>query len=179
MVAVAKSKVEEQVAAEEYKEKYVEKVVTLNRVSKVVKGGRIFSFAALGVVGDPVQHRVGFCYDGAREVPTGIKKAMEGARRDMINIELNGDTLWYPTIGYHGATKVIMRPASEGTGVIAGGAMRAVFEVLGVKNVLAKCIGSTNPINVVRATISGLMNMKSPEMIAEKRGKSVRDVWDR
>ncbi|MDH5257842.1 MAG: 30S ribosomal protein S5 [Gammaproteobacteria bacterium] len=152
-----------------------EKLVAVNRVAKVVKGGRVFSFSALTVVGDG-KGRVGFGSGKAREVPVAIQKAMEQARRNMVNVQLDGDTLQYPLLGDHGAAKVFMQPASEGTGIIAGGAMRAVFEVVGVHNVLAKCIGSNNPVNVVRATIKGLANMKSPEMIAAKRGKSVEEI---
>ncbi|MCP5146011.1 MAG: 30S ribosomal protein S5 [Gammaproteobacteria bacterium] len=153
----------------------LEKLVGVNRVAKVVKGGRIFGFAALTVVGDG-QGRVGFGRGKAREVPAAIQKAMENARRNMRTIALNGGTLQYPVVGEHGAAKVYMQPASEGTGIIAGGAMRAVFEVLGVHNVLAKCIGTSNPINVVRATINGLADMKSPDHMAAKRGKSLEEI---
>lgn len=152
-----------------------EKLVAVNRVAKVVKGGRVFSFSALTVVGDG-KGRVGFGSGKAREVPVAIQKAMEQARRNMVNVQLDGDTLQYPLTGDHGAAKVYMQPASEGTGIIAGGAMRAVFEVVGVHNVLAKCIGSNNPVNVVRATIKGLADMKSPEMVAAKRGKTVEEI---
>lgn len=153
----------------------LEKLVAVNRVAKVVKGGRIFGFAALTVVGDG-QGRVGFGRGKAREVPAAIAKAMEDARRNMKTIRLNGGTLQHPLIGRHGAAKVYMQPASEGTGIIAGGAMRAVFEVLGVHNVLAKCIGTTNPINVVRATMAGLTGMADPESVAARRGKSVDEI---
>jgi len=142
-----------------------EKLVQVNRVAKTVKGGRIFGFTALTVVGDG-NGRVGFGRGKAREVPAAIQKAMEAARRNMIQVELNGDTLQYPMKGRHGASKVYMQPASEGTGVIAGGAMRAVLEIAGVQNVLAKCYGSTNPVNVVRATFNALDEMKSPEQVA-------------
>lgn len=152
-----------------------EKLVQVNRVAKTVKGGRIFAFTALTVVGDG-NGRVGFGRGKAREVPTAIQKAMEAARRNMINVDLNGDTIQYPTKGRHGASKVFMQPASQGTGVIAGGAMRAVLEIAGVQNVLAKCYGSTNPVNVVRATFKALHAMQSPEAVAAKRGKSVEDV---
>ena len=152
-----------------------EKLVTVNRVAKVVKGGRQFGFTALTVVGDG-KGRVGLGYGKAREVPVAIQKAMEKARKDMVTISLNGTTLWHPIKGIHGAAKVHMQPASEGTGVIAGGPMRAVFEVLGVQDVLAKCIGSRNPINVVRATIKGLQKMQYPERIAAKRGKSIEEI---
>jgi len=152
-----------------------EKLVGVNRVSKVVKGGRIFSFTALTVVGDG-NGKVGFGRGKAREVPNAIQKAMEAARRNMIQVELNGTTLQSPIKSRHGAAKVYMQPASEGTGIIAGGAMRSVLEVAGVQNVLAKCYGSTNPVNVVLATFKGLKGMQSPEAIAAKRGKSVADI---
>jgi small subunit ribosomal protein S5 len=153
----------------------IEKLVSVKRHAKTVKGGRIMSFAALVVVGDG-NGRVGIGRGKSREVPVAIQKAMENARRNMETVNLNGDTLWYPTTANHGASKVFMQPASQGTGRIAGGAMRAVFEVVGVHNVLAKTYGSTNPINVVRATINGLSNLKSPEEIAEKRGLSVEAI---
>ncbi|MFW1678790.1 30S ribosomal protein S5 [Pontibacter sp. JAM-7] len=152
-----------------------EKLVQVNRVAKVVKGGRIFGFTALTVVGDG-KGRVGFGRGKAREVPAAIQKAMEQARRNMVQVDLNGDTLQYPIKARHGASKVYMQPASEGTGVIAGGAMRAVLELAGVHNVLAKCYGSTNPVNVVRATVKGLASMNSPEDVAAKRGKSVDEI---
>ncbi|MBS99427.1 MAG: 30S ribosomal protein S5 [Oceanospirillaceae bacterium] len=152
-----------------------EKLVQVNRVAKVVKGGRIFGFTALTVVGDG-NGRVGFGRGKAREVPVAIQKAMEQARRNMVSVHLNGHTLQYPVKANHGAAKVYMQPASEGTGVIAGGAMRSVLELAGVHNVLAKCYGSTNPVNVVRATVKGLASMKSPEDVAAKRGKSVDDI---
>lgn len=152
-----------------------ESLVQVNRVSKVVKGGRIFSFTALTVVGDGAG-RVGFGRGKAREVPAAIQKAMEAARRNMITVELDGTTLQYAIKARHGASKVYMQPASEGTGVIAGSAMRAVFEMAGVHNVLAKCYGSTNPVNVVRATFNGLKAMNSPEEIAAKRGKTVEEI---
>ncbi|MBT4441869.1 MAG: 30S ribosomal protein S5 [Oceanospirillaceae bacterium] len=152
-----------------------ESLVQVNRVSKVVKGGRIFSFTALTVVGDGAG-RVGFGRGKAREVPAAIQKAMEAARRNMITVELDGTTLQYAIKARHGASKVYMQPASDGTGVIAGGAMRAVFEMAGVHNVLAKCYGSTNPVNVVRATFNGLKAMNSPDEIAAKRGKTVEEI---
>jgi len=155
----------------------LEKLVTVNRVAKVVKGGRQFGFTALTVVGDG-EGRVGYGYGKAREVPVAIQKAMEAARRNMINVNLSGATLQYPLTARHGAAKVFMKPASEGTGIIAGGAMRAVFEVVGVHDVLAKCIGSNNPINVLRATIRGLEEMRSPEDMASKRGKSVQEIME-
>lgn len=152
-----------------------EKLVQVNRVAKVVKGGRIFGFTALTVVGDG-EGRVGFGRGKAREVPVAIQKAMDAARKNMINVPLSGSTLQYPINSRHGGSKVYMQPASDGTGIIAGGAMRAVLEVAGVQNVLAKCYGSTNPVNVVRATINGLKAMQSPEGVAAKRGKSVEDI---
>ena len=154
-----------------------ERLVGIRRVAKVVKGGRIFGFSALTVVGDG-QGRVGFGRGKAREVPVAISKAMENARKNMINVPIKDGTLQYPITAEHGAAKVFMQPASEGTGVIAGGPMRAVFDVVGVSNVLAKCIGSNNPINVVRATIKGLGDMSSPESVAAKRGKSVEDILE-
>ena len=153
----------------------MEKLVAVNRVAKVVKGGRQFGFTALTVVGDG-NGKVGFGYGKAREVPLAIQKAMEKARANLTTVSIVNGTLQYPLNARHGAAKVYMQPASEGTGVIAGGAMRAVFEAVGVHNVLAKCNGSRNPINLVRATISGLQNMKSPQDIAAKRGKTVEEI---
>lgn len=152
-----------------------EKLVQVNRVAKVVKGGRIFSFTALTVVGDG-NGKIGYGRGKAREVPAAIQKALEAARRNMIQVDLKGTTIQHPIRSRHGASKVFMQPASEGTGVIAGGAMRAVLEVAGVHNVLAKCYGSTNPVNVVRATYEGLRSMQSPEAVAAKRGKSVEEI---
>ena len=154
---------------------FLEKLIAVNRVSKVVKGGRIFSFTALTVVGDG-NGRVGFGYGKAREVPAAIQKAMEKARRNMVDVDLAGHTLQHPIKGRHSGSKVYMQPASEGTGIIAGGAMRAVLEVAGVQNVLSKCYGSTNPINVVRATINALTEMNSPAGVAAKRGLSVEEI---
>ncbi|MDO8955002.1 MAG: 30S ribosomal protein S5 [Gammaproteobacteria bacterium] len=153
----------------------VEKLISVNRNCKTVKGGRIMSFSALVVVGDG-NGRIGIGRGKAREVPNAIQKAMESARKNLVTITLNNHTLWYPIKSKFGASKVYMQPASEGTGIIAGGAMRAVFEVLGVQNVLAKTYGSTNPVNVVRATIGGLQTMHSPEQIAAKRNKTVQEV---
>ena len=152
-----------------------EKLVQVNRVAKVVKGGRIFGFTALTVVGDG-NGRVGFGRGKAKEVPIAIQKAMENARRSMIEVELNNTTIWYPVKAKHGSANVYMQPASEGTGIIAGGAMRAVLELAGVQNVLAKCYGSTNPVNVVRATINALNEMESPETVALRRGKKVEEI---
>ena len=153
----------------------IEKLVQINRVAKTVKGGRIFGFTALTVVGDG-NGKVGFGRGKAREVPQAIQKAMEAARRNMITVALDGSTIQYPTKGIHAASKIYMQPASEGTGVIAGGAMRAVLELAGVQDVLAKCYGSTNPVNVVRATFNALKEMRSPEEVALKRGKAVEEI---
>ena len=153
----------------------IEKLVNVNRVAKVVKGGRQFGFSALTVVGDG-KGRVGFGQGKAREVPIAIQKAMESARRNMIDVRLKGSTLQYSLMGRHDAARVYMQPASEGTGIIAGGAMRAVFEVVGVQNVLAKCIGTNNPVNVVRATLNGLAGMTDAKAVAAKRGKTVEEI---
>jgi len=160
---------------QENEEGIQEKLVQVNRVAKVVKGGRIFGFTALTVVGDG-NGRVGYGRGKAREVPLAIQKAMEAARRNMIQVDLDGSTIQYPITARHGASKIYMQPASEGTGVIAGGAMRAVLEIAGVHNVLAKCYGSTNPVNVVRATFNGLRDMAAPEDVAAKRGKTVEEI---
>ncbi len=152
-----------------------EKMVSINRVTKVVKGGRILGFAALTVVGDG-DGGIGMGKGKAKEVPVAVQKAMDEARRKMVKISLKGGTLQHAVVGEHGAAKVLMQPASEGTGIIAGGPMRAIFEVMGVTNVLAKCLGSTNPYNVVRATINGLQGMNTPSEIAAKRGKTVEDI---
>ena len=155
----------------------IEKLVGIRRVAKVVKGGRVFGFSALTVVGDG-NGRVGFGQGKAREVPVAIQKAMDEARKNMKTVALKGDTLQHAVKSSHGAAKVFMQPASEGTGVIAGGAMRAVFDAVGVHNVLAKSNGSTNPLNVVRATIKGLTDMNNPEAIAAKRGKTVEEITE-
>ena len=152
-----------------------EKLVAINRVTKVVKGGRILGFAALTVVGNG-DGSVGMGKGKSREVPVAVQKAMDEARRKMIKVNLKNGTLHHPVIGRHGAAKVYMQPASEGTGIIAGGPMRAIFEVMGVHNILAKCIGSTNPYNVVRATLAGLAQMSTPAEVAAKRGKSVKEI---
>ena len=160
---------------EEMDDGMIEKLIAVNRVSKTVKGGRQFTFTALTVVGDG-SGRVGFGYGKAREVPVAIQKSMEQARRGMSQVELNNGTLWHAVKSGHGAAHVYMQPASEGTGVIAGGAMRAVLEAVGVKDVLAKAVGSRNPINLVRATVRGLESMQSPGRIAAKRGKKVEEL---
>jgi len=152
-----------------------EKMISVNRVTKVVKGGRIMGFAALTVVGDG-DGGIGMGKGKAKEVPVAVQKAMDEARRNLVKVNLKNGTLHHAVIGEHGAAKVYMQPASEGTGIIAGGPMRAIFEVMGVHNVLAKCIGSTNPYNLVRATINGLQAMNTPSEIAAKRGKSVEEI---
>jgi len=157
-------------------EEFQEKLVAVNRVAKVVKGGRQFGFTALTVVGDG-NGRVGFGYGKARELPLAIQKAMQAARKNLYTVNLKKDTLQYELRGAHGATRVLMLPASDGTGVIAGGAMRAVLECAGVRNVLAKSYGSRNPINVVRATMNALCQMRSPAQIAAKRGKTVDEIF--
>jgi small subunit ribosomal protein S5 len=154
-----------------------EKLIAVSRHAKVVKGGRKFSFKVLVVVGNG-KGLIGIGVGKASEVPVAIQKALENARKNTRNIILNGDTLYYEMTGKHGASKVFMKPASEGTGIIAGGAMRAVLEVLGVKNVLAKILGSTNPINVVRATINALENISTPEIVAAKRGKTIEQITE-
>ena len=154
---------------------FLEKLVAVNRVTKVVKGGRQFAFAALVVVGDG-NGRVGFGYGKAKEVPIAVQKAMDQAKKSLVKISLHKDTLQHAVVGTHGAARVFMQPASEGTGSIAGGAMRAVFEVLGVKDVLAKCMGTRNPGNVIRATINGLQSMNTAADVAAKRGKSIEEV---
>jgi len=153
----------------------IEKMISINRVTKVVKGGRIMGFAALTVVGDG-DGRIGMGKGKSKEVPVAVQKSMEEARKKMVNVNLNKGTLHHTVIGRHGAAKVYMQPASEGTGIIAGGAMRAVFEAVGVHNVLAKCIGSSNPYNVVRATLNGLQSINSPSEIAAKRGMSIEEL---
>ncbi len=152
-----------------------EKMVAINRVTKVVKGGRVMGFAALTVVGDG-DGSIGMGKGKAREVPVAVQKAMEEARQKMVKVQLKNGTLQHAVMGRHGASRVYMQPASDGTGIIAGGPVRAVMEVMGVANILAKCIGSTNPYNIVRATINGLTEMNTPAEIAAKRGKSVEEI---
>ena len=152
-----------------------EKMINVNRVTKVVKGGRIMSFAALAVVGDG-DGAVGMGKGKAREVPLAVQKAMEEAKRGMVKVDLNNGTLHHSVIGRHGAAKVLIQPATEGTGIIAGGAMRAIFEVMGITDVTAKCICSANAYNVVRATLNGLASTNSPSSIAAKRGKTVEEI---
>ena len=160
---------------QENEEGIQEKLVQVNRVAKVVKGGHIFGFTALMVVGDG-NGRVGYGRGKAREVPLAIEKANQAARRNMIQVDLKGTTIQYAITARHGASKIFMKPASEGTGVIAGKTMRAVLEVAGVQNVLAKCYGSTNPVNVIRATFKGLQDIRAPESVAEKRGMTVEEI---
>jgi small subunit ribosomal protein S5 len=154
---------------------YEEKLIEVRRTAKVVKGGRIFGFSALTVVGNG-SGRVGIGRGKAREVPEAIRKAMENARRNLVEIPMQGTTVHHTIVSSHGASKVFMKPASDGTGIIAGGAMRAIFEVAGIHNILAKCYGSTNPVNVVRATMKGLAGSHSPQAIADKRGKTVEEI---
>ncbi len=158
---------------------FADRLVTINRVSKTVKGGKRFGFAALVVVGDQ-KGRVGFGKGKAKEVPEAIRKATEQAKRNLIRVPLReGRTLHHDMEGRHGAGKVIMRTAPAGTGIIAGGPMRAVFEMLGVQDVVAKSIGSQNPYNMVRATIDALTKESSPRMVAQRRGKKVADILRR
>lgn len=154
---------------------YQEKLVSVTRTAKVVKGGRVFGFAVLVVIGDG-KGKVGYGRGKAREVPIAIQKAMDQARKNMTYISLAGTTIHHEISWSYGASKVFMKPASEGTGVIAGGAMRAVLDVLGVQNILAKSIGSTNPSNIVRATIGALSNIGTPDYVAAKRGKTVAEI---
>ncbi|CAM5192138.1 Small ribosomal subunit protein uS5 OS=Castellaniella defragrans OX=75697 GN=rpsE PE=3 SV=1 [Castellaniella defragrans] len=152
-----------------------EKMIAVNRVSKVVKGGRTMSFAALTVVGDG-DGRIGMGKGKAREVPVAVQKAMEQARRGLMKVALKNGTLHHTVVGKHGASTVLISPAAEGTGVIAGGPMRAIFEVMGVRNVVAKSLGSSNPYNMVRATLNGLRACSTPAEIAAKRGKTVEEI---
>ncbi|MBX3646929.1 MAG: 30S ribosomal protein S5 [Rhodocyclaceae bacterium] len=172
---MAKPQTRKPQASEERDDGLREKMVSINRVTKVVKGGRILGFAALTVVGDG-DGGIGMGKGKSREVPVAVQKAMEEARRKMVKISLKSGTLQHAVIGEHGASRVLMQPASAGTGIIAGGPMRAVFEVMGVTDVLAKCLGSTNPYNVVRATLNGLTKMNTPAEVAAKRGKTVEEV---
>src|ERR1700739_4977080 len=161
---------------EERDSEFVDKLVHINRVAKVVKGGRRFGFAALVVVGDQ-KGRVGFGHGKAREVPEAIRKATDEAKKSLIRIPLkDGRTLHHEVRGHHGAGKVLVRPAPAGTGIIAGGPMRAVFEALGVGDVVSKSLGTSNPYNMVRATFDALMNQQSPRMVANRRGRSVADI---
>jgi small subunit ribosomal protein S5 len=172
---MAKPQTRKPQASEERDDGLREKMVSINRVTKVVKGGRILGFAALTVVGDG-DGGIGMGKGKSREVPVAVQKAMEEARRKMVKVRLKNGTLQHAVIGEHGASRVLMQPASAGTGIIAGGPMRAVFEVMGVTDVLAKCLGSTNPYNVVRATLDGLAKMSTPAEVAAKRGKTVEEI---
>ena len=154
---------------------FVEKLVSLNRVSKTVKGGRVMKFAALMVVGDE-KGRVGFCTGKAAEVPEAIRKGIEDAKKNMINVSLSGTTIPHEVIGEFGAGRVLMKPAAEGTGIIAGGPVRAVMEAAGIKDIRSKCLRSNNPNNVVNATFEGLKALRTPEEVARTRGKSVEDI---
>ena len=154
-----------------------DKLVDVKRTSKTVKGGRKMSFAALVVAGDG-QGRIGFGRGKAIEVPVAIQKATEAARRNMIQVQLKGNTIQHKMNGRHGASKIVMLPAPEGTGIIAGNVMRAVFDVMGIENVLSKCIGSSTPINVIRATIDAFQRMSTPESVAAKRGKTVSEILE-
>ncbi len=164
-------------AQQEVTDGIAEKLVEVNRTSKTVKGGRKMSFSALVVAGDG-KGRIGFGRGKALEVPVAIQKATEAARRSMVDIQLKGNTVQHQINGRHGASKVLILPAPEGTGIIAGSAMRAVFEVMGIENVLAKCIGSNSPINVIRATVNGLKGMATPESVAAKRSKTVEEIME-
>ncbi|WP_332675794.1 30S ribosomal protein S5 [Aromatoleum sp.] len=162
-------------APEERDDGLREKMVAINRVTKVVKGGRILGFAALTVVGDG-DGGVGMGKGKSREVPVAVQKAMDEARRKLTKIPLKNGTLQHSVVGKHGASEVLMQPAPSGTGIIAGGPMRAVFEVMGVTDVTCKCLGSANPYNVVRATLNGLLAINTPAQIAAKRGKTVEEI---
>ena len=172
---MAKQQTKRAQASDERDDGLKEKMVAINRVTKVVKGGRILGFAALTVVGDG-DGAIGMGKGKSREVPVAVQKAMDEARRKMRKVSLKNGTLQHTVTGKHGAASVLMQPAPAGTGIIAGGPMRAVFEVMGVTDVICKCIGSANPYNVVRATINGLMAINTPAEIAAKRGKTVEEI---
>lgn len=157
-------------------EEIKEQLIKVRRVSKVVKGGRIFGFSALTVVGDR-NGRVGIGVGKAREVPLAAQKSIEKAKRNMVRVHIKDGTLQYPVIGRHGAARVVMRPASAGTGIIAGDTMRLIFEAVGIEDVLAKVIGTTNAINVARATVNGLQSIRSPQDIANKRSKKLQEIF--
>jgi small subunit ribosomal protein S5 len=164
---------------EERDSEFVDKLVHINRVAKVVKGGRRFGFAALVVVGDQ-RGRVGFGHGKAREVPEAIRKATDEAKKSLVRVPLkDGRTLHHEVVGHHGAGKVVVRPAPQGTGIIAGGPMRAVFEALGVGDVVAKSLGTSNPYNMVRATFDALKLQQSPRLVAQRRGRSVAEIISR
>ena len=169
------AKVDKKNAVEEIDDGIREKMIAVNRVTKVVKGGRILAFAALTVAGDG-NGSIGMGTGKSREVPASVSKAMERARKSMKKVPLNNGTIFHAVEGHHGASRVLLMPAAEGTGVIAGGPMRAVLDAVGVRNVLAKAYGSTNPYNMVRATLNALANLHSPAEIAAKRGKTVEEI---
>ena len=170
------AKIQARVGGEERDDGLKEKMISVNRVTKVVKGGRILGFAALTVVGDG-DGRIGMGKGKSREVPVAVQKAMDEARRKMFKVSLKSGTLHHTVMGRHGAAKVFLAPAPDGTGIIAGGPMRAIFEVMGVTNVVAKSHGSSNPYNMVRATLNALSNMNTPSEIAAKRGKSIEEIF--
>lgn len=172
---MAKQQNQRKQASDEKDDGLREKMVSINRVTKVVKGGRILGFAALTVVGDG-DGSIGMGKGKSREVPVAVQKAMDEARRKLVKVSLKSGTLHHTVIGKHGAASVLMQPAPPGTGIIAGGPMRAVFEVMGVTDIICKCIGSTNPYNVVRATLNGLLAVNTPAEIAGKRGKSIEEI---
>lgn len=172
---MAKQQTKRAQASEEKDDGLREKMVSINRVTKVVKGGRILGFAALTVVGDG-DGGVGMGKGKSREVPVAVQKAMEEARRKMVKVALRDGTIHHSVVGKHGASVVLMQPGPAGSGIIAGGPMRAVFEVMGVTDIICKCLGSTNPYNVVRATLNGLTRTSTPSEIAAKRGKTVEDI---
>lgn len=161
--------------AEERDDGIREKMIAVNRVTKVVKGGRILGFAALTVVGDG-DGRIGMGKGKSREVPVSVQKAMDQARRAMEKVPLRNGTIFHAVEGHHGASRVMLHPAPEGTGVIAGGPMRAIFDVMGIRNIVAKSHGSSNPYNMVRATLDALSKLRSPSEIAAKRGKTVEEL---
>jgi small subunit ribosomal protein S5 len=169
------AKVQAKVAAEEQDDGIREKMIAVNRVTKVVKGGRILGFAALTVVGDG-DGRIGMGKGKSKEVPVSVQKAMDQARRSMEKVPLKDGTIFHTVEGHHGASRVLLMPAPEGTGVIAGGPMRAIFDVMGIRNIVAKSHGSSNPYNMVRATLDALKNLRTPSEIAAKRGKSVEEL---
>ncbi len=169
------STVEREVIAREEVRELKERVIEINRVAKVVKGGRRFSFTALVVIGDEVD-RVGVGYGKAREVPLAISKAVDDAKKNLFTVPKHGTTVTHETLGVFGAARVVIRPASEGTGVIAGGGVRAVLELAGIRDVLAKSLGTTNPINMAKATVAGLKSLRRPEDVARMRGKTITEI---